>query len=121
MLRLVLSLMVVLALSVGFLAAKDNNAKDNKAVTKHQATITKVDKNKGTVTVKMKNKEGKDVERTFKLAEDIRYLDSTGKVAAVDIFRSGDEVLVVEAEGRLRELHHKGKGDKGKVSNPGAK
>jgi hypothetical protein len=110
MLRVLLSSVVmVLFLSAGFVRADDKDTKDAKHP-KQKATITKVDKNKGTITVKMKHKEGKEVEKTFKLTEDIRYLDSTGKVAAIDIFRSGDEVLVVEEEGQLKELHqHKGK------------
>src|SRR5215469_14039088 len=105
MLRLFISSVVVLAFSVGFLMADDKNFKDNKAKHTQKATITKVDKSTGTVTVRMKDKNGKDVEKTFKLAEDIRYFDSTGKVAAVDVFQSGNDVLVVEEEGHLRELH----------------
>jgi len=34
--------------------------------------------------------------KTFKLTEDVRILDSTGKVVAIDVFRSGDEVLVID-------------------------
>jgi hypothetical protein len=53
----------------------------------------------------MKNQQGKDVQKTFKLTGDVVYFDSTGNVAAADIFRSGNDVLVVEEEGNLRELH----------------
>jgi hypothetical protein len=109
MLRAMLCSAAVLALCVGGAFAqatkdtKDTNK--NKNTGKHaQATITKVDAKNGTVTVRMKNKEGKEETRTFKLAEDIRYLDSTGRVAAIDIFRSGDEVLVIEERGRLKEM-----------------
>ena len=73
----------------------------------NEATITNVDAKKGTVTVRMKDKEGKEVERTFTLAEDARYFDSTGKVAALDVFRSGNEVLVVEEEGKLKQMQQK--------------
>ena len=52
----------------------------------------------------MKDKDGKDVERTFTLAEDARYFDSTGKVAALDVFRSGNEVLVIEEQGKLKQI-----------------
>ena len=54
------------------------------------------------------------MEKTFKLAEDIRYMDSTGKVAAVDVFTSGDYVLIVEREGKIHEMKkHDRKGGKG--------
>jgi putative membrane protein len=105
MLRTVLCSFLMLALT-GLAAAADKEAKDKDTGQKGQkATITKVDAKNHTVTVRMKDKEGKEVEKTFTLTEDIRYLDSTGKVAAIDVFRSGDNVLVVEEEGRLKELH----------------
>jgi hypothetical protein len=81
-----------------------------------KATITHVDPKKGTVTVKMKDKNGKEVEKTFTLAEDVRMIDDTGRVAALDVFQSGNEVLVIEAEGRLRELHKARAGDKTSTS-----
>ncbi len=83
-----------------------------------QATITKVDAKNGTVTVKMKDKTGKETEKTFKLEGDIRYFDSTGKAVAIDFFRSGDYVLVVEAEGNLKELH---KGDVSQINQQNSK
>lgn len=112
MVRTLLSLALVLLLT-GLTAAavKDAKSKDNDKANKGQkATITKVDAKNHTVTVQMKDKDGKEVNKTFKLTEDIRYLDSTGRAAAVDVFRSGDEVLVVEEEGRLKELHAAAKG-----------
>ncbi len=92
------------------------------AVRKHtQATIAKVDTKAGTVTVKMKDKDGKEAERTFHLTEDAEYVDSTGRVATIDVFQSGDEVLIVEREGKIKELKKdtKGKkpGDKEKASS----
>ncbi len=108
MLRALLCSTAVLALCVGGAfaqATKDTKDTKDKNKGKHaRATITKVDAKNGTVTVRMRNKEGKEETRTFKLAEDIRYLDSTGRVAAIDIFRSGDEVLVVEERGQLKEM-----------------
>jgi hypothetical protein len=106
MLRALLCSTAALVLCVGAALAADN--KDNKDKNtkgkQARATITKVDAKKGTVTVRMKNKEGKEETRTFRLTADVRYLDSTGKVVAIDVFRSGDEVLVVEEEGRLKEI-----------------
>ncbi len=106
---------------VGFLAAQNQNQNQNQnaqnkpnqstadqSKDKQSAKITNVDAKSGTVTVQMKDQNGKDVSKSFKLTEDIRYFDSTGKAIAVDVFRSGDDVLFVEAQGRLRELHRHG-------------
>jgi hypothetical protein len=46
-----------------------------------EVTITKVDAKEGTVTVKMMDKEGKEVEKTFQLMEDVEYIDTTGRLA----------------------------------------
>jgi hypothetical protein len=69
-----------------------------------EATITKVDPSAGTVTLKMKDQNGKDVEKVFRLTQDAEYLDSTGRVATLDVFRSGDQVLVIEGEGHVTGL-----------------
>jgi hypothetical protein len=98
----------MLVFLAGTLPAADKGDKNNKK--SHKATITKVDRQKGTVTVRMKDKNGKEHERTFRLTGEIRYFDSTGRVAAADIFSSGDEVLVVEEEGHLKEIHKHNKG-----------
>jgi hypothetical protein len=106
--------MVLVGLCVAVAAAAD---KDKKAGHKKgkEATITSVDPQKGTLIVKMNDKNGKEVEKTFKLAEDIEYMDSTGKVASVDIFTSGDLVLLVDREGQITKLQKKDKSDsKGK-------
>jgi hypothetical protein len=86
----------------GSLRAQEH--KDAKKTKQCKATITKVDPQKGTVTLQMKDKDGKEVKRTFHLTEDAEYLDSTGKVVTLDVFRSGDEVLVVEGEGHLKQI-----------------
>jgi ribosomal protein S1 len=75
---------------------------------RHEATITKVDAKNGTVTVQWKGKNGKEEEKTFALTGESRYLDSTGREAAMDIFRSGNEVLVVEEQGKLVQMQQKG-------------
>jgi len=114
MLRTYLSVAVVTILTL-VMAAAGQNAKDKtgqnakeKAGKGQQATITKVDAKSQSVTVKMKDKSGKEVEKTFKLTEDIRYFDSTGKAAAIDVFQSGDDILVITAEGTLKEVHRRG-------------
>jgi hypothetical protein len=86
-----------------------------------QPTITKVNSRQGTVTVKMEDKEGREVERVFQLTEDVQYLDSTGQIATLDVFESGDEVLIIETEGKIKEMkkHPKAKkaGDKEKMQS----
>jgi hypothetical protein len=114
MLRLLLCSTAVLALGLGTLVA-DDTQKDKEKADKHaKATITKVDPQRGLVMVKMKDKNGKDVQKAFRLTEDIRYLDSTGRAARIDIFQSGDDILVLEEEGRLKEMkkvEHKDKNE----------
>ncbi len=99
------SFVLVVFLGSGFVAGDEKDTKDTKNDKGTKATITKVDRQKGTITVKMKDENNKDVEKTFKLAEDVRMLDSTGRVAAIDVFESGNDVLVIEREGKLREIH----------------
>jgi uncharacterized protein YigE (DUF2233 family) len=84
---------------------------------KHEATITKVDAKNGTVTVQMKDKNGKEVEKTFTLTGESRYLDSTGREAAVDVFQSGNEVLVLEEQGKLVQMQQKDKKHSEKKDN----
>lgn len=118
MLRSLFGLTALFCVCAITLAADDKkDSKDVKADHKTKATITKVDPKAGTVTVKMKDKDGKDVEKTFKLTEDIRYFDSTGKAAAIDVFKSGNDVLVIEREGKLREMHQNA-GDKDRTKTP---
>jgi hypothetical protein len=69
-----------------------------------EAQITKVDPKAGTVTLKTKDENGKEVEKVFRLTEDAEYLDSSGHVARLDVFRSGDQVLVIEGEGQITGL-----------------
>jgi hypothetical protein len=122
MLRRFVGSMAVLFLCVGLAAATDKtdtktakDTKDAKDKKGQKATITKVDRKNGTITLRMPGKDGKPETRTFKLTEEVRMLDSTGRAIAIDVFQSGDEVLVFEAEGKLKEIHkHKGKGTKDK-------
>ena len=52
----------------------------------------------------MKDKNGKETEKTFHLTGDVVMMDDTGKVVAIDFFRSGNDVLVLEEQGHLKEL-----------------
>jgi hypothetical protein len=84
------------------------------------ATITIVDSKAGTVTLKTKNHDGKDVEKVFRLTEDAEYLDSSGRVATLEVFRSGDQVLVIEGEGQVKGLKKSDKksGDNATAAKP---
>jgi hypothetical protein len=86
---------------VGLCQGEDKKEVDKKA---KAATITKVDPVKKSVSVKCKDTEGKDTEKTFKLDDEIRYLDSTGKVAVIDVFQVGNDVLIIEEDGKLKEM-----------------
>jgi hypothetical protein len=52
----------------------------------------------------MTDENGKTVEKTFQLVEDSEYVDSTGRVAVLDVFQSGDDILFVEADGRIKSM-----------------
>jgi uncharacterized protein YigE (DUF2233 family) len=81
-----------------------------------EATITNVDPKTGTVTLKMKDKDGKETTKVFKLTEDAEYVDSSGRVATLDVFRAGDQVLVIEGEGRMKGMK-KSSGVKGSTAS----
>ena len=101
-------MMLGVCAAFGFADKEKTDSKDKTDKKAKEAKITKVDAKKGTVTVKMQS-EGKEVEKTFNLAEDIEYMDSTGKVATVAIFTSGDMVLIVEREGKITKMKKKDK------------
>ena len=67
-------------------------------------TVTHVDAAKGAIAVKYTDGTGKTLEKTYQLTEDVRIFDETGRLGNIAVFQSGDEVLLVESEGRLREV-----------------
>jgi hypothetical protein len=121
MVRLFLAGLLGLAMTLSAVAVDDTKTGDKKDPGKaagkgREATITAVNPKAGTLKVKMTDASGKETERTFTLTEEVRYADSTGRVVAADVFKSGDYVLVVEADGKLKEVRQSKKGgtDKGK-------
>jgi len=99
--------------AVGMARADDaRKVSDNQGKTGAPATITKVDAQKGTVNVRMKDKDGKDVERAFQLTQDVEYLDSTGVVVTLAVFQVGDEILIIESEGKIKGLRKSGARDR---------
>jgi hypothetical protein len=85
---------------------KDGKISEMKECKEHaQAKITKVDAKNGKVTVMTKDANAKDVEETFILTEECEYVDSDGNVAVIDVFQSGDKVLIIESDGQIQELN----------------
>ena len=89
---------------VGLARAEDLKNKGQKGPSHDKATITKLDSKKSTMTVAMKDQDGKEVEKTFQLKDGVEYLDSHGKAAKLDAFEPGDHVRITEKEGRITEL-----------------
>jgi hypothetical protein len=69
-----------------------------------QAEILDINPSAGTVRVKMKDENGKEVEKTFMLTREIRYMDSLGRAATAKVFRAGDQVAVIVNRGQLQEI-----------------
>jgi len=110
MLRLFLSLCAAAALGLLVPASWAQEGKEGKHV---KAKIVVLKPETAKITVRMVGEDGKEVERTFELKREVRYVDSAGRAAKVDIFRSGDQVLVVAEKGALQELRQQptAKGD----------
>jgi Ca2+-binding EF-hand superfamily protein len=103
--RILLATVPVAALLVANLLAADEQNHKTKQRPRHvPATLSKVDRAKGEITLKYPDAAGKEHEKTFRLTEDVRILDETGRVAALDVFESGNEALILEEQGRLKEL-----------------
>jgi hypothetical protein len=109
---------VLVTLLVVSLAVAQVRKDDPKAGTPTKATITKVDAAKNTLTVKFKDQAGKEQEKTFELKGDVKMFDETGKVITIDAYRVGNQVLLIEREGRLMELR---KDKAGGLDRPGDK
>lgn len=104
MARSLLALSTLLVLLTGSLLADDKEQKHPAGAKTTNATIAKVDAKKHTITVKYTDDKGKTQEKTFQLTSDVRLLDETGRVVDLAVFESGNEALLVESEGKLREL-----------------
>ena len=69
-----------------------------------RGTIARVDVTRGTVTVRIGGRDGREFEKTFRFGDDTRATDEAGKDVSVQIFRPGDRVRLLERDGKLREL-----------------
>lgn len=108
MLRLVTILFTAAALTTvtSGLWAQDEGTNDNKP---QRGEISKVDSGGGTLTVKLRDKDGKEVEKTFKLTREAKYYDANGKAAELNVFRSGDQIVLLARKGEVNELRQAGK------------
>ncbi len=69
-----------------------------------RAEIVDINPSAGTVKVKMKDETGKEVEKNFRLAGQIRYMDSLGRAAEAKVLHAGDQVAVIVNQGQLQEI-----------------
>jgi len=105
MLRFLLAVLAVAGLAAAPLQADEFKGKQQDKSSKHApVTITKIDAKKGEITVKYTGDKGKEHEKTFQLTGDVKIIDETGRVVAIDVFESGNEALILEAEGKLKEM-----------------
>jgi Ca2+-binding EF-hand superfamily protein len=103
--RSLLAGFVVLILLVGNLRAAQEKEQPQKDFPEHtRVTITKIDAKKGGISVKYTDDKGKEEHKTFTLTRDVKIFDETRRVAAIDVFESGDAALILAAEGQLKEL-----------------
>jgi len=108
MLRLPLTLCTLIALAhfTCGVRADDTDADNNKG---RRGEISNVDSQAGTLTVKMRDRDGKEIEKTFKLARETRFLDADGKPTEVSVFHSGDQIVLLAQKGDLNELRQAGR------------
>ena len=104
MLRASVIALTVVVLLAGRALTDDQGKKDKDGAKPAHVTITKLDAKKGEITVKYTDDTGKTREKTFQLTKDVRLLDETGRLVKIDVFESGNDALVLESAGKVREL-----------------
>src|SRR5262249_4856658 len=98
---------LLLILLVGNLRTAQDKEQPQKDFPQYtRVTITKIDAKKGEITVKYTDDKGKEEHKTFKLTRDVKIFDETGRIAAIDVFESGDAALILAAQGQLKEMRH---------------
>jgi len=112
----------VLVFCTGVLVAAEKktrkeNSQDASGNKPAEVNIVKVDAKNGTLTVRIKDSEGKEREKTYQLTQDVRFFDQTGNAVAIDVFESGDDALVLEREGKLTELRRPARAHQGRPSD----
>lgn len=104
MTRPFLTALALMGLLLGGARAEDKENPGKDAAHSTNVTITKMDAKNGQFTVRFTDDQGKPQEKTFRLTEDVRLLDETGRVVKIDVFESGNEALVIEKAGKLQEF-----------------
>jgi hypothetical protein len=103
MLRILCGSGLVLAmLLLGEAGAGDRKDAKNERVTR--ATITRIDATRNTITLKWRDKNGKEMERTLELTNGPKIFDEKGKAVQVNVFSEGGNLYVVEREEKVYEL-----------------
>jgi uncharacterized protein YigE (DUF2233 family) len=74
----------------------------NEHITK--ATIVKVNPTQNSITLKMKDKNGKEVEKTIELKGTVKAFNEKGEATRVAVFREGNTLYVVERNEQVFEL-----------------
>lgn len=110
MMRLVLGMLTLAGSFVLFaggpLSAEEKGSKKGQH---HEATIVSVDAKGHKITVEVHEKGGKKGKhKTYHLVESVKIVDAKGKTTKIDVFKKGDHVKIVEHEGKVHEVHHKG-------------
>jgi len=111
--RFLLAAFTAATLLSGSLLADEKDKQDGRSPRHTPVTITKIDAKKGEITVKFTDDKGKEQEKTFELTRDVKLFDETGRVVAIDVFESGSDALILEAEGKLRELRRHARAHRG--------
>jgi hypothetical protein len=97
---------IALALLMGSLRAAEKAANDNKP---QRGEVTNVDTGAGTLTVKLRDQDGKEVEKTFKLTGEAKFYRADGQATELNAFRSGDQIVLLARKGAVSELRQAGK------------
>jgi hypothetical protein len=109
MVRALIGGVLVAALFVGGLEARDKQVIKEKVVHKpFRAKVVRVDGKKNVVVLR-RTVDGKEIEKRFTFHKDTRFFDHAGKTATIEVFRPGNEVMITERDGRIIEMRPHGK------------
>ena len=99
MLRMFCYSLLLAALPVAI--ARGAETKKDKDFKSMHVTISKIDSKNHTLSVKTMDENGKEHEQSLQLSNDVKYLNSAGKDAKADSFKTGDDVCVMEKDGKV--------------------
>ncbi len=116
MTRLIATLCALIALALLTVGSRADDKADNKDKPQ-RGEFSKMDPGAGTLTVKMKDKDGKPIEKTFKLTKETKGYDVDGEERELDVFRSGDQILVLSRKGEVNELRKAGRPMRAEIVN----